>query len=73
MAIADSLAMGDAAARMAQNGVKSIVCLGVDFMAESVRATLDANGHHSVPVSLCRLLIDYFVDRHSGASIQVLV
>merc|ERR550514_2429651 len=38
--VADSLAMGEAAVRMAQKGCKSIACLGVDFMSESVRATL---------------------------------
>jgi quinolinate synthase len=44
--IADSLAMGEAAARMAATGgVDSIVCMGVDFMSESVRATLDANSY----------------------------
>lgn len=42
--IADSLAMGEAAAKMAATGgVDSIICMGVDFMAESVRATLDSN------------------------------
>lgn len=42
--IADSLAMGEAAVKMASSGeVDSIVCMGVDFMAESVRATLDSN------------------------------
>jgi quinolinate synthase len=43
IAIADSLAMGDAALRMAQNGRTSIACLGVDFMSESVQAILDHN------------------------------
>lgn len=51
VSIADSLAMGDAAVRMAQEGVTSVACLGVDFMAESVRATLDAKGFQGVPVS----------------------
>jgi quinolinate synthase len=38
--------MGEAAARMAATGgVDSIVCMGVDFMSESVRATLDANSY----------------------------
>ncbi|RHY10466.1 hypothetical protein DYB25_000321 [Aphanomyces astaci] len=48
--IADSLAMGEAAAVMAKNGAKAIACLGVDFMSESVRANLDSNGYHDVPV-----------------------
>jgi quinolinate synthase len=43
IAIADSLAMGDAALRMAQSGRTSIACLGVDFMSESVQAILDYN------------------------------
>ena len=44
--IADSLAMGEAAAKMAGTGeVDAIICMGVDFMAESVRATLDSNNH----------------------------
>lgn len=30
--------------------VDSILCMGVDFMAESVRATLDSNGLKHVPV-----------------------
>jgi hypothetical protein len=42
--IADSLAMGEAAVQMASSGeVDSIICMGVDFMAESVRSTLDSN------------------------------
>lgn len=52
VSVADSLAMGDAAVKMADAGVSSVACLGVDFMAESVRATLDAKGHQGVPVSL---------------------
>ncbi|OQR94928.1 quinolinate synthetase A protein [Achlya hypogyna] len=48
--IADSLAMGEAAAVMAKNGAKAVACLGVDFMSESVRANLDSNGYHDVPV-----------------------
>jgi len=47
---ADSLAMGDAAVKMARGGAESIVCLGVDFMAESVKATLDSQGFSHVPV-----------------------
>lgn len=48
--IADSLAMGEAATKMAAEGVKAIAVLGVDFMSESVRANLDANGYSHVPV-----------------------
>ncbi|CAM9871540.1 unnamed protein product [Ectocarpus sp. 4 AP-2014] len=50
VSVADSLAMGDAAVRMAEAGVSSVACLGVDFMAESVRATLDSRGFQGVPV-----------------------
>ena len=50
VSVADSLAMGDAAVRMAESGVSSVACLGVDFMAESVRATLDSRGFQGVPV-----------------------
>lgn len=42
--------MGDAAVKMAEEGVSSVACLGVDFMAESVRATLDSRGFQNVPV-----------------------
>lgn len=42
--VADSLAMGEAAAKMAATGeIDAIICMGVDFMSESVRATLDSN------------------------------
>jgi len=47
---ADSLAMGDAAVKMAKGGATSVVCLGVDFMAESVQATLRSQGFGHVPV-----------------------
>jgi len=51
ISIADSLAMGDHAVRMVENaGVTSIACLGVDFMAESVAAILERNGHGNIPV-----------------------
>jgi quinolinate synthase len=43
--IADSLAMGDAAVKMAKSGVKAITVLGVDFMSENVQATLRAEGY----------------------------
>jgi len=47
----DSLAMGDMAVKMVREGnVDAIACLGVDFMAESVRAMLDTSGYASVPV-----------------------
>jgi quinolinate synthase len=48
--IADSLKMGELAVDMCQNqGVESVICLGVDFMAESVQAILKKNDVH-VPV-----------------------
>mmetsp|Transcript_11391 Transcript_11391/g.25004 ORF Transcript_11391/g.25004 Transcript_11391/m.25004 type:complete len:624 (+) Transcript_11391:196-2067(+) len=51
VAIADSLKMGDDAVQMcAQNNVNSIICLGVDFMSESVSAIMGKNGHGNVPV-----------------------
>lgn len=48
--ISDSLLMADAAVKMAEAGVETIVVLGVDFMSENVRAMLDAAGHHEVAV-----------------------
>mmetsp|Transcript_32433 Transcript_32433/g.54283 ORF Transcript_32433/g.54283 Transcript_32433/m.54283 type:complete len:596 (-) Transcript_32433:139-1926(-) len=49
--IADSLKMGDLAVQMCNNhGVTSVVCLGVDFMSESVQAILHKNGLEQVPV-----------------------
>lgn len=48
--ITDSLKMADAAVEMARVGVGTIVVLGVDFMSENVRATLDAAGFASVDV-----------------------
>ena len=48
--IADSLKMGDMAVEMANNGAKQIICLGVDFMAESVKAILTKNGHGDIPL-----------------------
>jgi quinolinate synthase len=59
---ADSLAMGHAAVDMAKAGAKSIVCLGVDFMSESVRTTLDQAGHTEIPVFRCD-------DRYIGCSL----
>ncbi|CAH0480495.1 unnamed protein product [Peronospora belbahrii] len=48
--IADSLAMGEAAAKMVKEGVQSVAVLGVDFMSESVRANLDSNNFEHIPV-----------------------
>jgi quinolinate synthase len=48
--VADSLAMGDMAVRMAESGASSIACLGVDFMSESVATILETNGYKHVPV-----------------------
>jgi len=58
--VADSLAMGEAAAKMAQSGeIDAIICMGVDFMSESVRATLDSNpgkgGKETNPIPVYRL------------------
>lgn len=50
IAIADSLAMGDYAVKMAEAGATSIACLGVDFMSESVSAILSKNGFGHIPV-----------------------
>jgi quinolinate synthase len=49
--IADSLKMGDLAVQMCQtDNVQGVICLGVDFMAESVQAILQKNGCAEVPV-----------------------
>lgn len=49
--IADSLKMGDMAVDMVQNlGCSNIICLGVDFMSESVQAILTKAGYGQVPV-----------------------
>jgi quinolinate synthase len=48
--VADSLQMADRAVKMAAAGVKAIAVLGVDFMSENVRATLDASGFAHLPV-----------------------
>lgn len=48
--ISDSLAMADAAVRMAEAGVKAVFVLGVDFMSENVRAVMDHAGFGHVPV-----------------------
>ena len=50
VAIADSLKMGDDAVNMcSQSNVESIICLGVDFMSESVSAILGKNGFSKTP------------------------
>ncbi len=48
--VSDSLAMADRAIAMAEQGVRAIAVLGVDFMSENVRAMLDASGHADIPV-----------------------
>ena len=48
--VSDSLAMADAAVKMATAGLDAIVVLGVDFMSENVRAMLDAAGFERLPV-----------------------
>lgn len=48
--ISDSLAMADRAVQMAKAGTKRIVVLGVDFMAENVRAMLRESGYGEVEV-----------------------
>ncbi|KAG7357695.1 quinolinate synthetase A protein [Nitzschia inconspicua] len=49
--IADSLKMGDLAVQMCQHhAVTSVICLGVDFMSESVQAILHKNRLQHVPV-----------------------
>jgi quinolinate synthase len=48
--IADSLQMADRALQMAAAGARAIIVLGVDFMAENVRAMLDAGGYAQLPV-----------------------
>lgn len=61
--IADSLAMGDFAVNMCKNeGVESIICLGVDFMSESVQAILGKNGFENTPVYRA-------TDKHIGCSL----
>ena len=48
--VADSLLMADHAVKMVEDGVRSIVVLGVDFMSENVRAVLDSAGYTDIPV-----------------------
>jgi quinolinate synthase len=48
--VSDSLAMADRAIAMAEQGVRTVAVLGVDFMSENVRAMLDASGYEHIPV-----------------------
>lgn len=48
--ISDSLIMADMAVKMAKAGCQFIAVLGVDFMAENVRAILDQAGFGEVPI-----------------------
>lgn len=48
--ISDSLVMADRAVDMAAAGARVIIVLGVDFMAENVRAVMDAAGYQHIPV-----------------------
>jgi quinolinate synthase len=50
ISIGDSLEMASRAAEMARAGARAIAVLGVDFMAENARATVDAAGFADVPV-----------------------
>jgi len=50
IAVADSLAMGDFAVKMCEDGATSIACLGVDFMSESVATIMTRNGFGHIPV-----------------------
>lgn len=62
VAIADSLAMGDFAVKMCQDGATSIACLGVDFMSESVATIMSRNGYSHIPVYRA-------TSRHIGCSL----
>lgn len=63
VAIADSLKMGDEAVNMcARNNADAVICLGVDFMSESVSAIMSRNGHGDVPVYRA-------TQRHIGCSL----
>eukprot|EP00898_Chlorokybus_atmophyticus_P006240 jgi/Chlat1/6617/Chrsp466S06085 len=49
--VSDSLVMADSALRMVEEGGCQAICvLGVDFMAENVRAILDRAGHADIKV-----------------------
>jgi quinolinate synthase len=48
--ISDSLVMADRACDMVRAGARRVVVMGVDFMAENVRAVLDQAGFAHVPV-----------------------
>lgn len=62
IAIADSLAMGDYAVKMCEEGATSIACLGVDFMSESVATIMARNGYGHIPVYRA-------TSRHIGCSL----
>ena len=51
--ISDSLVMADRAVKMVQEGCTTVAVLGVDFMSENVRATLNEAGHQDAMVSCC--------------------
>ncbi|KAL6319740.1 hypothetical protein AAG906_026835 [Vitis piasezkii] len=53
--ISDSLIMADMAVKMAKAGCQFIAVLGVDFMAENVRAILDQAGFERYPVGVYRM------------------
>mmetsp|Transcript_13988 Transcript_13988/g.16913 ORF Transcript_13988/g.16913 Transcript_13988/m.16913 type:complete len:705 (+) Transcript_13988:278-2392(+) len=48
--ISDSLVMADNAVKMVEKGCKSVVVLGVDFMAENAQTVLEAAGYGDVNV-----------------------
>ena len=58
--ISDSLAMADMAVKMAKAGCQYITVLGVDFMAENVRAILDQAGFGEVPFYYSLFLVQSF-------------
>lgn len=53
--ISDSLAMADAAIKMAKAGCSTVLVLGVDFMSENVRAILDEDNRSNVQVLMLML------------------
>ena len=63
--ISDSLVMADTAVKMAKAGCQYITVLGVDFMAENVRAILDQAGFSEVVSSsfffFCSFHIFFFL------------
>ena len=58
--VSDSLVMADSAVEMAEGGCKFITVLGVDFMSENVRATLDQAGFGEVFHSRCSFFLCRF-------------